>query len=102
MAAQPIAMVKPITEAPIATTPVQPSKKRVKPVVKEAVAKEEPTIPSKREVFYERLLERVEKLTEIQTQPVSVTVETTEGHIERLVELKQHAYSCLIVFWRIG
>lgn len=59
---------------------------RVVEPLQEEIIKPEP-ISEAREVFYQHLLEKMDHLNDV--RPISVVVETTESHIERLLKIEQ-------------
>lgn len=47
------------------------------------------------EMFYKQLLQKIDLISESKSQPLSVTVKTTESHIERLFEIEKSMLNTL-------
>jgi hypothetical protein len=71
----------------IADSTTETPKKKTKPSQKISERKIEEN--SSEELFYTRLLNRMDKIVETVNRPLSVTVQTTESHVERLFEIEQ-------------
>ncbi len=102
--AVPISDNPPLTEIVVEPTPLDTSetpetpKKRIpKPLQQAKMQTETAPISHAQEMFYKKLLEQVDRFSEPKNQPIAVTVESTELHVERLFEIEQSMLSSLAV-----